>query len=381
MRQKPSTLHFVILILLALGSLPTPTRAIDSLVAQTPHSCNPKMTIWHVVVSQSGKYLAANWGRGVRIWNIETGSPVNTVSADPMQSDDEIAISPDDKYVLTGGKGGVAILWDMFQSSPIYTFQLTPAVHSVVFLPDNKTILTVHSDKATLWDIETGKKIRAFSIGYTERTQVSSNGHSLLLRATRPPKVDILDLETGDILHSFEAGYSQRTEFSPDGKYIMTGHEDGYRIWDAQSYQQIQFVDRTTAVDPWGFSPNGKYWYGLEKEDAILIFDVQTGKRLHRFNIIAFPPVIHFLPDGKRIFVSKAWLDEQDWDVGGTYSVYDLTTGAELDTISINDSPSNIINSRITPDGKYLVAAAATYNDVSLRQWDLTTGTLVKRFC
>jgi WD40 repeat protein len=381
MRQKTSAFSFVVLILVCLVSSSMKSLATERLDHTTPHPCNPNFTIWRVAVSQSGKYLAASWKRGVRAWNIETGSPISTFSADPMWSDDEIAISPDDKYVLTGGKGGVAILWDLFKSTPIYTFHLTPAVHSIAFSPDNKMILTGDSKETILWDIKTGNRIRTFSPGNSVQSRISSNGNYLLLNMTDPQSVVILDIATSAVLHSFDGGYYSQTVFSPDGKIIATGHKDGYRIWDAQSYQQIQLVDPTMRVRPYGFSPDGKYWYGLEKEDAILIFDVQTGEKLYRFDIKAFEPVVKFLPDSRRILVSKAWLDEQDWDVGGIYGVYDLTTGAELYTIPIKDSPSAIITSLITPDGKYLVAAAATYNDISLRLWDIKTGNLARRFC
>ncbi len=367
----------------------------------TPQPCNPNVPIFYVAVSQSGEYLAARWQNGVRVWHVETGNPVSAFTEDTMQYDDDIAISSDDKYVLTGGQQGVASLWELLTGKKVHSFNLARKIRFVAFLPGDKRILIADINESSVWNIDTKERAKTFSIDKNTNvdTQISSNGKYLVSVYTNAEgssqsfSAYLWNIDTGEQHHIFEnAGTAF---FSPKGKYMLTVGDGGYSIWDVQTGKQLHLIDRLDGHRRfYAFSPDENYLYGADieyrgdsdkdkplKGDTVIVWDVRTGKQLYRYDVKASPPRVWFFPDSKYLLVGKAFLDVQDWESGEVYSVYDMATGAELYSISIRDSASLATSSLFTPNGKYLVVASATANDIGLKSWDIKTGSFFRRYC
>jgi hypothetical protein len=156
------------------------------------------------------------------------------------------------------------------------------AVTSAAFSPDGKRIVTASSDKARVWDADSGKPI-------------------------------------GEPLKGHE-GAVESAAFSPDGKRIVTASRDKTaRVWDADSGQPIgePLKGHEGAVESAAFSPDGKRIVTASRDKTARVWDADSGKP------IGEPLTGHedavwtaaFSPDGKRIVTASRDKTARVWDV------------------------------------------------------------------
>ena len=103
--------------------------------------------------SPDGSSIATAGGRGVVLWDAETGEMVRIIESPSLVV--SVAFSPDGTHVLTGSWDGVAQLWDTTTGAAIRRFEgHTRGVHSVAFSWDGNRPLTGSWDGTTrLWEL------------------------------------------------------------------------------------------------------------------------------------------------------------------------------------------------------------------------------------
>jgi len=129
----------------------------------------------------------AGWGRSLHRLRLVLPHPDKVLC---------LAVSPDEKVLLTGCADGTARLWDLATGDLLGpSFRHGGAVHAVAWAPDGATLATAGADRtARLWDRATGRAARA------------ALGHPGVVRALA---------------------------FSPDGRFLATGCADGkVRLWE-----------------------------------------------------------------------------------------------------------------------------------------------------
>jgi WD40 repeat protein len=406
MKRLRMCLGLIVLILAFTAYKMPSTRAQTAEPSMTLDSCNPQKPIWQVVTSRSGRYLAANWKNGIRVWQVESGNPIGTFTENtaPNQYPNRIAISSDDKYVLTGHDNGLASLWELSTGKKLYSFHLDRKIGIVAFLPGDEFILIADIQDSGVWNIKTKERVNTFSSENKTNmhTEISADGRYLASVYTTTQGASqsktvfttyLWDINTGKQLHRFDN--TGKAFLSPMAKYMLTVGDEGYSMWDVQTGKQRHLIDHLDGRRRfYAFSPDEKYLLGdeigyhgdsgtdePEKDDAIVVWNVQTGKPLHRFEVRALPPTAWFVPNSQHLLVGEAFLDPQDPHSGGRYRVYDLDTGKEAHTFSIKNAASSATASLVTPNGKYLLVASATSNNISLRSWDMRTGNLLTQYC
>jgi WD40 repeat protein len=228
----------------------------------------------------------------------------------------------------------------------------TTWVHSAVFSPDGKTVVTASYDKtARIWDVVTGKELRKLK-GHFDTT------------------VNSLDFSDLDTVNS--------AVFSLDGKMVVTASSDKTaRIWDVATGKELHKLDEHTRnVKSAVFSHDGKRVITTSVGSA-RIWDVATGKLLHK--------LLHKLvaSDGKPysssgidfvVEVNSAVFSPDDKTVvtaskGKTVQIWDVVTGELLHS---SEGHTSSVNSAVfSPDGTMVVTASS---DKTTRIWDVATG-------
>ncbi len=104
----------------------------------------------------------------------------------------------------------------------------------LIFLKDNKTIVSSGTRGLTYWDVATQKLIRTIDMdmdGYVMQITVSENGKWLATASSSG--IGLYEAATGKLISKLFEISSQVVTFSPDNKWLATGSDDGIvRLWN-----------------------------------------------------------------------------------------------------------------------------------------------------
>ena len=156
-------------------------------------------------------------------------------------------------------------LWDFTAGREIRKFDGRVEHSSPVFSPDDKTVLTVSTDKLfRIWNVETGRTVRAF---YMFMNATPIRGAELVLHGTflpggrriagwvwgRDKKLLVWDAFDGSVLQILELGadFHKDLAISPDGRYFATAHEDrSIRLRDMITGMEVQRLEMADIYVP-----------------------------------------------------------------------------------------------------------------------------------
>jgi serine/threonine protein kinase len=134
----------------------------------------PGESIWWLAPTSGGEHVAtASDSNVVRVWNLDTGQEVNRY-VDHKDVVWAVAVSPDDKYVLSGGgdqngeRDYVIRVWDRVTAKVVHRLSgHRGAVGSIAVSPDGRRAVSASTDRTVrLWDIETASELACFE-GHT----------------------------------------------------------------------------------------------------------------------------------------------------------------------------------------------------------------------
>ncbi len=116
-------------------------------------------------------------------------------------------------------------------------------LHTAVFSPDERTLMSAEHDAVRLRDTATGGILKEFP---------------------NP---------AGNVIYALG--------FSPDGKYALGGGEDAVRLWDVESGLEAKtYVGHTGKVLSVAFSPDGKHILSAGDDASARMWNVETGEEV-----------------------------------------------------------------------------------------------------
>jgi WD40 repeat protein/transcriptional regulator with XRE-family HTH domain len=243
-----------------------------------------------IVISSDGHFAAAVGGTGgfgqtdFWVWNLPGPEVVCHIN-DPQAGFRSLAISPDNRFVLTGSQldfGNSLILWDVQNCQEVRRFDLDPGedVTGIAFSSDGKLAVTgtAYFKRIILWDVNTGQVVNRFvfenAVGMMPIFDVAFGPNDRTILAAFAADLNLLDVETGVIIRRYY-GHSANVwsvDISPDDKYILSGANNGEVIlWDFSTGEELARLQASTQpVMSAKFSPDGKYAYYITG-DGLLV--------------------------------------------------------------------------------------------------------------
>ncbi|TMI62770.1 MAG: hypothetical protein E6H07_15295 [Bacteroidetes bacterium] len=283
----------------------------------------------------------------IKIWNGLTGALLKTI---PGSNEVYISaqFSADNKSLLLVTSTGTIRVMDVLTgkkskeiSSPLSEQDIalnlfSPDGHYLVKLygyhnesrfPDpDEFYSSNYYDTATLWDLQTGKKIYQQNdlntrILNTDISFFSPDGKKIVI----PEKGNIIrvrETSTGKILFELNGHVDEinAAQFSSDGKMILSSSADKTaKIWDAATGKLIlNLKGHNAPVNSIRLSSDGKKIITASADRTAKIWDVSSGKELmvltgHTNSILA----ARFSPDGKNIeFKTKEYIKTWNAETG-----------------------------------------------------------------
>ena len=245
-----------------------------------------------------------------------------------------------------------------------------PLISALAYSPDGKLLALGSFQEVRLVEPQAGKLVATLTGEAEDVRALAFSPDGKLLAAAgglpaRSGEVKIWDVARRVELRTIRghADCIYAAEFSPDGKSIATaGYDKLIKLWDAASGTEIRTLkDHIDAVYALTFSSDGKRLVSASADRGVKVWDVASGERLYTLseptdglNTLALDP------SGQR--VAAAGLDRtiRVWSLGEN-------NGALLHSLIAHEDA--ILCLAWSPDGKYLVSAAAD-NEVKIFRAD-----------
>ena len=371
------------------GPTPGPDRPTGDgkpeLVLQTGHA---QTGVSCAALSSDGRYLATGSRDNVVIlWDVATRRNLRVLKGH-KGGISSVAFSPDGRQLLTGSRDSTAALWDVVtgERRHVFTAHKRP-VESVAFSADGRQMLTASEDgTVVLWDGATGTRVRSFGEAsfYVQCVAFSPDGRRVLAGGTDDQsrgKAILWDVASGNRLQTFSgdrefSGHPESVScsaFLPDGKSILIGAKDGTIVlWDAPTGDRVREFrghGQTRGVKGLAVSADGRQIFSYSLTEAIL-WDTATGKPARRFPDAA--RCLAFSPDSK-------WLAAGKTD--GTVVIWDTSTNQRLRTIQAHDADVRAV--AFSPNGRQILSHGIPMGERGRSVavlWDAATGAHVRTF-
>jgi WD40 repeat protein len=315
--------------------------------------------IRQVVFSKDGKHaLSASADKEIRMWDLENGAEQFRLSSGGPVND--ISLSADGRLLATGSGDGVAQLWDMTTGKPARAeFQWHERdVAAVALSPDGKYLLTGGGKRdgaLILTNLQTGQIERqfAFKVFGTNAIAFTPDGKRAVTGQMIPGGDDFADDSTIN---------PELKDISLILWDVATGTPI-YKVTDIMSNDTVHDSISTLAI-----TPDGKQIVGSSGTGAqILFWDLETGKQIKTLDLDKGTRAVAMAmtPDGKRLIAGGA---------DKVFIVWDLASGERVFTSEPQSAAVRAV--ALTNDGRY--AAIGTEADVSV--WDVPAQQRVRTF-
>ena len=245
---------------------------------------------------------------------------------------------------------------------------------ALAFSPDGRRILSAdYGETLTLVDALTGVVVSSFE-GY--RAAYSRDGSRIVsvrrgsATGSADDTLELRDAGTGAVLSTLkgQAGEVESVAFSPDGARIVSGGQDGVKIWDVTRgvEEDLLIGDRSTVgVEAVASSADGSWIVGAGRS-GIAVWDARTGEESAAFAQNRYAAnAVAFSPDGRRLASGGA----------DGIKLWEVATGAEQGPLIKERSAISAV--AFSANGERIVGGG---EGRTVWLWDARTGELKGTF-
>jgi WD40 repeat protein len=307
------------------------------------------------------------------------------------RSANAVAFSPDNRWLVSGGKDNVIKIWDLATGNVLRTlYGHTSNVNTLGVSPDGKLLASGSgdvNDKRDLWTFTQGgvvggavdNTVRIWNVQTGQQLLVlrghglpvgavafSNDGHSLT--SVSGDSVKVWDVAAGRELRS------QQTKYGKSGMEKLDSIDSIGCLFGCGNKEQKQEAQRLKnfklSASKIAVSSNGLFAAVGQPDKAVKIYDAQNGREVRELPFKAIPEAenssLAFSADASLVAFAKT---------SDMISVQEAATGRELYSVNtgFSKSPQRI---HFSADGRFLVTS--TDKSAAMKLWHATTGQSIR---
>jgi len=108
--------------------------------------------------SENPVIVSSGWDKVLKVWDA-TSCKLRTNHFGHTGYINTVTISPDGSLCASGGKDGVAMLWDLSESKHLYSLSANDEIHALAFSPTHYWLCAATSSSIIIWDLEKKSKV------------------------------------------------------------------------------------------------------------------------------------------------------------------------------------------------------------------------------
>jgi WD40 repeat protein len=318
--------------------------------------------------SRNGR-LVIVWGRDhqVRVFSLATRKVRRTFDQGAVVTD--AAPSPNGQMIVTTGVNKLAFVWSLGSGRKLSTLAgHVGQIRRAAFGPQSGMVATASTDgTARLWTLDSQGHVAGVTQlpGHTNPVvdvAFSPDGQFVVTASgDGTARVSTADKGAFRTLLSGDSDVVRTASFSPDGRLVITGSDDGTaRVWDAATGKDLlpTATEAPTAPVREARTVDGTI---ARAEGKDVRLRGPFGTRVlhgHRRPITS----VAFSPDGAELVTASQDADARVWDV---------RTGRLLHRLDAHFGP--VADARFSPDGRWIVTAGP----ITAGLWSAATGDFV----
>ena len=138
----------------------------------------------------------------MKVWNL-TNCKLRTNLENHTAYLNAVTVSPDGSLCASGGKDGVAMLWDLQEGKHLYSLEANDIIHALCFSPNRYWLCAATNSCIKIWDLE--KKTVVAELRDDDESQLTK-------KAAQPACISLA--------------------WSSDGSTLFSGYTDNIiRVW------------------------------------------------------------------------------------------------------------------------------------------------------
>jgi murein L,D-transpeptidase YafK len=328
--------------------------------------------------NEMGRSLRMSWGLGAMVLALYFCTIYEAAAFDPVlglflgysKAVNAVALSPDGRKAVSGGRDNVLRLWDIKTGLLLRTFETgANNIRGVAFSPSGAQLLTGGSDNQVLiFDIASGRTAAVFAGHSDEVLSVAfSPSGRLALSGSKDKSAKLWDLQSGQLLRSFEGHAAEvvSVAFTSNERRAFTASKDGtLRIWDTEKGEALSaFGGPNDEITSAALTPDSREVAAGTASGTISIWNIETGvvrKSLKGGTGAIF--TLAYSGDGSAILSGGA---------GGTVEIWSAAPGERL--ISLGGHSDAVTSAVFSFDGTVILSGSL---DKTLKLWDRAAGNL-----
>ena len=103
--------------------------------------------------TQAPVIVSAGWDKLVKVWSL-SNCKLRTNLVGHTGYLNSVTVSPDGSLCASGGKDGIAMLWDLTEGKRLYSLEAGDVIHSLVFSPNRYWLVAATNTSIKIWDLE-----------------------------------------------------------------------------------------------------------------------------------------------------------------------------------------------------------------------------------
>jgi|ERR1711934_343034 len=117
--------------------------------------------------------VSGGWDKLVKVWNLRD-CKLRTDLVGHTGYINSVTVSPDGSLCASGGKDGVAMLWDLTEGKNLYSLEAGDVINALAFSPDRYWLCAATNSCIKIWDLESKSLVTELSKSHPEFSSTSN---------------------------------------------------------------------------------------------------------------------------------------------------------------------------------------------------------------